>query len=127
MARVLIVDDGARLAEAETALVDAGYAVRSVCPHLAGDVVAQLENVTVVAWLMAAAEDPAANDEMLETVLLKVVDTGVRGFVFESPGGQPNRHIVHAMRTWHLPVAELADGDEFAAALTTAVNRSIGL
>lgn len=127
MARVLIVDHGARIAEAEEALIQAGYAVRSVSPRLAGDVVAQLEGVTVVAWLMGKSEDPAANEEMLETVLLKIVDTGVRGFVFEASGGEANRHVLHATRTWHLPVAEISADAEFGSALRTAVDRSIGL
>ena len=126
MARVLIVDQGERSAAAEAALSDAGYAVRSVSPALAGDVADELENVAVVAFLMGAADDPAVNDEMLETVLLKVVDTGVRGFVYEPSRTEPNRHITHAAATWHLSVAELGDGD-FGEALTTAVNRSLGI
>jgi hypothetical protein len=127
MARVLIVEPGGRIAEAEAAMSAAGYAVRSVTPQLAGDIVDQLENVTVVAYLMGDATDPATNDEMLETVLLKVVDTGVRGVVFERPGDEPNAHVEHAKATWHLSVAELETDDDFAGALTTAVNRSIGL
>jgi hypothetical protein len=126
MARVLIVESGARTAEAEAALSEAGYAVRSVAPRLAGDIVDALENVTVVAYLMADAGDPAVDDEMLETTLLKVVDTGVRGFVYESPSAELNRHIAHAVQTWHLSVTELGDGD-FGDALVTAVNRSIGI
>lgn len=127
MARVLIIEEGSRIAAAEAALADAGYAVRSVSPHLAGDIVDALENVTVVAYLMAGAADPIVNDEMLETVLLKVVDTGVRGFVYEAPGGKPNAHVAHAVETWHLSVEDFEAGDDFAEALTTAVNRSIGL
>ncbi|MGK2877294.1 MAG: hypothetical protein ACSLFF_01750 [Solirubrobacterales bacterium] len=127
MARVLIVDQGSRIEAAETALAAVGYAVRSVAPELAGDIVDQLENVTVVAYLMAGAEDPAVNDEMLETVLLKVVDTGVRGFVYERPAGEPNAHVTHAQETWHLSVAELGDEADFASAITTAANASIGI
>ncbi|MBJ7457987.1 MAG: hypothetical protein JHD02_02235 [Thermoleophilaceae bacterium] len=127
MARVLIVDQGSRIAAAEQALSEAGYAVRSVAPRLAGDIVDQLENVTVVAYLMADADDPAANDAMLETVLLKVVDTGVRGFVYERAGDSPNAHVAHAQLTWHLSVAEL-DGDAaFAEAIVAATNASIGV
>lgn len=100
--------------------------MRSVVPTLAGDIVDALENVTVVAYLMGDAADPAVHDEMLETVLLKVVDTGVRGFVYESPGGAPNKHVTHATATWHLSGAEIEPGD-FGAQLTNAVNLSIGL
>jgi hypothetical protein len=127
MARVLIVEQGPRIAAAEAALSEAGYAVRSVAPDLAGDIVDQLENVTVVAYLMGDATDPAANDEMLETVLLKVVDTGVRGFVYERAGAEPNAHVSHAEATWHLSVAELDGETDFAEAITTAANRSIGI
>jgi hypothetical protein len=127
MARVLIVEQGPRTEVAEKALADAGYAVRSVAPALAGNIVDALENVTVVAYLMGDAEDPAVHDEMLETVLLKVVDTGVRGFVYESPGGEPNKHVEHAIATWHLSVAELSGGDDFGAEVTAAANRSIGI
>lgn len=127
MARVLIVDTGERIAEAEAALAAEGYAVRSVSPTLAGDIVDALENVTVVAYLMAGAAAAATHDEMLETVLLKVVDTGVRGFVYETPEPVVNRHVAHAIETWHLSVAELSPADDFAAELVAAVNRSIGL
>ena len=64
---------------------------------------------------------------MLETVLLKVVDTGVRGFVYETPEPVVNRHVAHAIETWHLSVAELSPADDFAAELVAPVNRSIGL
>lgn len=127
MARVLIVENGPRTAEAEELLSAAGYAVRSVAPQLAGDVVDALENVTVVAYLLAGSEDPLVHDEMLETVLLKVVDTGVRGFVYEPPSDQPNRHIAHAAETWHLSVAELPRDADWGEQLVAAVNRSIGL
>jgi hypothetical protein len=128
MARVLIVDQGPRIAEAEAALTAVGYAVRSVAPELAGDVVDLLENVTVVAYLMGDAEDPAVNDSMLETVLLKVVDTGVRGVVFEhGEGSGANPHVAHAIETWHLSVAELEGAGDFGDELVTAVGRSIGL
>ncbi|MFT4049957.1 MAG: hypothetical protein QM648_09000 [Solirubrobacterales bacterium] len=126
MARVLIVESGPRAAAAEEALSGAGYAVRSVAPTLAGDIVDALENVTVVAYLLGESADPQTHDEMLETVLLKVVDTGVRGFVYEAPDDRPNEHVVHAIDTWHLSVADLESGD-FAEQLVAAVNRSIGL
>jgi hypothetical protein len=127
MARVLIIDSGPRIAAAEAALSEAGYAVRSVTPDLAGDIVDALENVTVVAYLLGDATDPATHDEMLETVLLKVVDTGVRGFVYEPASDEPNAHVEHAIATWHLSVAELDSGEDFGTALTTAANNSIGI
>lgn len=123
MARVLIVENGRRTARATESLEEAGFAVRAVSPSLPGDVFAELDNVAVVAYLMADAEDPIVDDEWLETVLLKVVDTGVRGFVYENPSGTPNKHVEHARSTWHIPIEEIASPDEIVA----AVNRSLGI
>jgi hypothetical protein len=55
------------------------------------------------------------------------VDTGVRGFVYERPPGDPNPHVDHAVATWHLSIAELEADVAFADAITTAANRSIGI
>lgn len=123
MARVLIVETGKRTADLTASVEAAGFAARSVAPSLPGDVFEALENVAVVAYLMADAEDPIVDDEWLETVLLKVVDTGVRGFVHENPSGTPNKHIEHARSTWHIPIEEIASADE----LVGAVNRSLGI
>ena len=83
--------------------------------------------------------DPAlreyATGEQLETVLLKVVDTGVRGFVFESPDGAPNSHVDHARETWHIPIEQIAagpagdgDGDEaWLESVCDAVDATLGV
>lgn len=123
MARVLIVEGGERTADVTAALEAADFAVRAVSPSLPGDVFAALDNVAVVAYLMSDAEDPIVDDEWLETVLLKVVDTGVRGFVYENPSGTPNKHVEHARSTWHIPIEEIGSADELVA----AVNRSLGI
>ena len=137
MARVLIIDRAGRADAAAAALEAAGYAVRSVeaNPLLPGHVFEELENVAVVAWLRGVGDVPheQANGEQLETVLLKVVDTGVRGFVFErSAPGEVNAHVEHARETWHIRIAELdhadpAGGPEWTAALVAAVNDSLGI
>lgn len=127
MARVLIVDRQQRAEEFAAALESAGYAVRAVDPGLAGDVVDALDNVAVVAYLLGADADPAAHDEMLATVLLKVVDTGVRGFVYErAAAGETSRHVEHARETWHLSVAEVDPGVT-AQELVDASNRALGI
>lgn len=123
MARVLIVEPGPRTAQATEALEAAGFAVRAVAPSLPGDVFEALDNVAVVAYLMDPSDEPLAHDEWLETVLLKVVDTGVRGFVYENVSGDANRHVDHARETWHIPIEEVADLDDLVA----AVNRSLGI
>lgn len=128
MARVLIVEQGARAAAAAEAVEQAGFAVRVVSPSLPGDVFDALENVAVVAYLMADAEDQSVDDEWLETVLLKVVDTGVRGFVYERVGEQGNTHVDHARSTWHIPIEEISfDAADDWSPLVGAVNRSLGI
>lgn len=123
MARVLIVESGERIERATELLESADFAVRAVTPSLPGDVFDALDNVAVVAYLMDRSPAPLAHDEWLETVLLKVVDTGVRGFVYENTTGEANRHIVHARETWHIPIEEIADEGDLVA----AVNRSLGI
>lgn len=136
MARVLIVDRAGRGGAVSSALAGRGYAVREVEgePLLPGHVVDALENVAVVCWLMGRGDGPGApgpevNGEQLETVLLKVVDTGVRGFVFERPDGQSNAHVEHARVTWHIPIEELdaGDGDSWVMAVCDAVDAALGI
>ncbi|MBI5310628.1 MAG: hypothetical protein HZB14_06320 [Actinobacteria bacterium] len=137
MARVLIVDRAGRGANVAAALRGRDYAVREVegDPLLPGHVFAALENVTVVCWLMGAGEGqhPEVNGEQLETVLLKVVDTGVRGFVFERPGDATNAHVEHARATWHIPIEEISAGREDDAgeawlnAVCDAVDATLGI
>jgi hypothetical protein len=147
MARVLIVERAGRGERLGHALRERGYAVRAIDtdPPLPGRVLDALEDVSVVCWLMALGEGlhPEVNAAQLEAVLLKVVDTGVRGFVFERPGdgNSPNPYVEHARATWHIPVAEvhvggaLADAaargdgaaqDGWIAAVTAAVDTTLG-
>ncbi|MBI4897331.1 MAG: hypothetical protein HY827_03080 [Actinobacteria bacterium] len=121
MARVLIVERAGREERVAEVLRGRDYAVRTVeaDPLLPGHVFELLDGVAVVCWLMGAGEglNPEANGEQLETVLLKVVDTGVRGFVFEREDDAPNEHVEHARATWHIPIEEVpAGGSDIAGA-----------
>lgn len=135
MARVLIIERAGRTAALSEALEKRGYAVCTVDadPLLPGHVVEALENVAVVCWLMAAGEnlDEEVNGEQLESVLRKVVDTGVRGFVLERPGDAPNARLEHARETWHIPVAEVAagpdGGERWTADVVAAVGSTLGI
>jgi hypothetical protein len=136
MARVLIVERAGRGERVRSALEAAGFAVRSVDhePLMPGHVVEGLDNVAVVAWLLGAGEnlDPEIHGDQLETVLLKVVDTGVRGVVFErGSDGAANGHVDHARATWHIPIVEIEAGpggdDAWVASVVAAVNESLGI
>ncbi|MFY9263877.1 MAG: hypothetical protein WAO61_00390 [Solirubrobacterales bacterium] len=135
MARVLIVDRSGRAGAVTQALAARDFAVRTVDddPLLPGHVVDALDAVTVVCWLMGAGAGRSleANGEQLQTVLLKIVDTGVRGVVFERPGDAPNEHVEHARDTWHIPIAEVdadpAGGEDWLAAICSAVGETLGV
>jgi nucleoside-diphosphate-sugar epimerase len=111
MARILIVGCGCRGSGLAEELVSAGHAVRGSTRHDAGlariealgaeAVVAdpgrlatltpQLEGVTLLCWLMGTAEGPpeavaAVNGPRLESMLDAIVDTPVRGVVYEAAG-----------------------------------------
>ncbi len=110
MARVLIVGCGCRGQELARQLADAGHAVRGTTrdasrlteieaagaegavadPDRLGTLLPLLAGVTVVCWLMgtASGDDVAPlHGDRLESLLAKLVDSGVRGLVYEAAGG----------------------------------------
>ena len=162
MARALIVGCGCRGRALGERLAESGWAVRGTTrsegsleaieaagieaavadPERPGTVLDLVGDVTVVHWLLASAGgEPetveAIHGPRLERLLEKIVDTPVRGFVYEAEGSAPaatregGRRIVEtAAATWRIPVAFLeadpADPDAWTAgavAATTAVLR----
>jgi 3-hydroxyisobutyrate dehydrogenase-like beta-hydroxyacid dehydrogenase len=108
MARVLIVGCGCRGRSLAAALLADGHAVRGTTrgaglaeidaagaeavladPDRLGTVMAQLAGVTAACWLMGSATGETAADlhgPRLETLLERLVDTPVRGIVYEAAG-----------------------------------------
>jgi uncharacterized protein YbjT (DUF2867 family) len=111
MARALIVGCGCRGRELAAGLIERGWLVRgttrngAAAPDIAdagaepelvdpGDLAALLErigDVTLVYWLLGSARgDPKAVEQLhgdrLERLLEELVDTPVRGFVYEAAG-----------------------------------------
>jgi uncharacterized protein YbjT (DUF2867 family) len=99
-------------------------------------------DVTVVHWLLGSAEgEPAAIEAIhgprLERFMEKLVDTPVRGFVYEAAGLVPRRHLERgeeivraAAETWRIPV-EVVDADpgdprEWAGEMVVATLRLVG-
>ncbi len=160
MARALLVGCGCLGRGAGTALLQRGWAVRGTSrsqpglaqidaagiepaeadPDRLGTIVELLGDVTVLAWLPAAGVSDAEvrnrlNGERLGSLLEKVVDSPVRGFVLAaSPGAavaDPARALLaDAERRWRIPfrVAERERGGEGASAgaLADAVEAVIG-
>lgn len=158
MARVLLTGTPQRLAPVAERLVAEGFAVRcavaggapvvagaqsvDASPDLPGGIVMALEGVAVVCWLLGdeAWSDPDLHDSKLETMLLRVVDTGVRGFVYELPSGftaapalalAGGKQVAHANETWHIPCEAIStagqSGQQLAECVSAAVHRTLGI
>jgi hypothetical protein len=99
---------------AEFALADPGR-LATLVPHLTG--------VTVVCWLLGPVARPELHGERLRTVLEHIVDTPVRGFVYEhGPGADLVRSASERFRMPARVVAEPpGEHEEWLAAMRAAV------
>ncbi len=74
---------------------------------------------------------PQLNSERLGSLLHKLVDSPVRGFVFESPAdGRGVELVEDAIARWHLPaeIVRAPRGETgWAEAVADAVEASVGL
>jgi len=155
LARALIVGCGCRGQALGAALGGAGYAVRGTSrsparvleleqagidgvvadPDRLGTLLPALAGVTVVCWLMGSAGDsPDVHGGRLRSLMEHLVDTPVRGLVYESAGTveaallERGASIVReASLTWHIRVemvdTDPASHDDWLAAMTAAVTR----
>jgi nucleoside-diphosphate-sugar epimerase len=162
MARALLVGCGCHGRELGRALLDDGWAVRGTSrsaagaaaireagiepaiadPDRVGTVLDHVGDVTVVAWLLGSATGTpeaieAVNRLRLESLLEKLVDSPVRGFVYEG-AGSADRSVLdvgaelveRAGRMWMIPIRIVRaerDGDggwttAMAAAVTGVIS-----
>jgi hypothetical protein len=112
VARILIVAGGCRGRELATSLAVEGHVVRITTRSEAGRAAIEacgaecwvgtperlatlrgsLDGVTLVCWLLAGASGrldavEELHTERLESFLVQVIDTTVRGFIYEAPAG----------------------------------------
>jgi uncharacterized protein YbjT (DUF2867 family) len=163
VARVLIVGCGCRGQALARELVAAGHAVRGTTrdparveairaagaepyvgdPDRIGTLMEALVGVTVVCWLMGTATgEPeqvfALHDGRLRMLWEKVVDTPVRGVVYEACGSVGEAALVRgeavarvAHETWRIPLEYVredpCDRSAWLAAARGAVDRLLGL
>jgi nucleoside-diphosphate-sugar epimerase len=163
VARVLIVGCGCRGQGLARELVAAGHAVRGTTrdparqdaiaatgaepyvgdPDRIATLMGALGGVTVVCWMLASATGPAESvyalhDGRLRMFWEKLVDTPVRGVVYEAAGtvdpaalirGEAVARVAH--ETWRIPLeylrADPADAAAWTAAGRAAVHRLLGL
>jgi hypothetical protein len=108
-------------------------------PDRLGTVLPALAGVSAVCWLMGTASGTgeAVHGPRLRSLLAKLVDTPVRGFVYEAAGSVPAGTLAagaavvrEAGETWRMPVAVIEVGperpEEWLGAMTAAVGAVLG-
>jgi len=154
---VLIVGCGCRGRELAAALVAEGHAVRGTTrrpeaadaieaagaeavvadPDRLATLLPALEGVSAACWLMGSVAVPALHGERLETLLETLVDTPVRGLVYEGAGsvagellGKGAALASAAAERWRMPIEIVdrnpADRGAWLAGMTRAVGRVLG-
>ena len=154
MARALIVGCGCRGRELGQALLAEGWAVRGTSrraeglaaieevgieaaladPDRPGTLLELVGDVAVLVYLLGSAQgDPEAlaaiHGLRLERLAEHIVDTPVRGVVYEATGSveaatlTPGAEILReAERTWRIPVAILGEGDSALEAVARLIS-----
>jgi predicted dinucleotide-binding enzyme len=150
MARVLIVPCGCRGRALAAELAAAGHAVRGTTrsqanaeairaagaepyvgdPDRIGTLMDAIAGVTIVCWLMGTLPVPELHEGRLRMLWEKLVDTPVRGVVYEGALPQGEQVARSASRTWRIPLeildADPLDHDAWLAAARDAVDRLVG-
>ena len=150
MARVLVVGCGGRGQALARDLVAAGYAVRGTSrdprrfpdieaagaepaiadPDRIATIMPCLEAVTIVCWLMRGADNPELDGGRLRMLCERLVDTPVRGLVYERAGDEGEAIVRDAAERWNIPVAVLATDPascaEWSAEAAAAVESLLG-
>jgi nucleoside-diphosphate-sugar epimerase len=141
MARVLIIPCGCRGQALARELVAAGHVVRGTTrdpaktaaiaaagaepyvgdPDRIGTLMDALAGVTIVCWLMGTVPVPELHGGRLRMLFEKLVDTPVRGVVYEGSHGEAIAR--DAAERWRIPVAVLPAG----GSARLAVDRLLGL
>ncbi|HEX5782713.1 MAG TPA: NAD(P)H-binding protein [Solirubrobacteraceae bacterium] len=136
MARVLIVPCGCRGQALARELVAAGHAVRGTTrseertadiaaagaepyvgdPDRIGTLMDALAGVTVLCWLFGTLPDPDLHGGRLRMLFEKLVDTPVRGVVYERALPEGEAIARDAAERWRIPVEIIDSGaDAYAA------------
>ena len=142
MARVLIVPCGCRGRELAGELVAAGHAVRGTTrtparthaiaatgaepyvgdPDRIGTLMDALSGVTVLCWLFGGVPDVDLHGGRLRMLFSKLVDTPVRGVVYEPALPAGERIARDAAERWRIPVEVVEPGGA-----RLAVDRLLGI
>ena len=92
---------------ARVAIAAAGAEAVVADPDRLATLVPHLRGVTVVCWLMGPVAAPSLHGERLQTLLEHLVDTPVRGLVYEAGAGAG---LVRAAgERWRMPVGVVSE------------------
>jgi uncharacterized protein YbjT (DUF2867 family) len=136
VARVLIVGCGCRGQALARALRAAGHAVRGTTrdpakaealaaagaepyvgdPDRIATLMDALTGVTIVVWLLGTVPERDLHDGRLRMMFEKLVDTPVRGFVYE--GGEGVALARACAATWNIPLEVIPAGADAAPAVS---------
>jgi prephenate dehydrogenase len=126
-----------RSPERATELEAAGIEGVVADPDRLATLVPAIAGVTVVCWLMgSAAGSPEVHGARLRTLMEHLVDTPVRGFVYEAAGAvdaavleRGTQIVREASETWRIPAevvtADPADHDAWLGAMMDAVETTL--
>ena len=133
----------ARGADGVAAIDAAGIDGAKADPNRIGTVLDRVDDVAVVVWALGSATGPhdlvaAAHGERLEHLLGRLVDTPVRGFVYEAAGSAPATALAagaaavrDAERRWRIPTAVVeqppSDYEGWVGAMAAATSSVLGL
>ncbi len=128
--------------ENEDDILDAGLAAAVADPDRVGTVLEHVGDVTLVFWLLGSATGDgdavaALHGPRLERLMEEVVDTPVRGVVYEAAGAVARELleggaaiVATASERWRIPVeivqADPADRDRWLDAMVGAAERLTG-
>jgi len=118
-------------------LLAAGIEAAAADPDRLGTIMPQLAGVSVVCWLLGSAVGDGVADlhgPRLETLLERLVDTPVRGFVYEAAGTVDAEllrggaaAVGEAAQRWRIPAqvveADPADHEAWLGAMRASVER----
>ena len=127
VARILIVGCGCRGRELGRELGERGHAIRGTSrteagraaieqagfegviadPGRLGTLLPHLQGTSVLCWLMGTVPDPALNEERFAALLDTLVDTHVRGAVYEAGAGHAAAE--RAAATYRMPVERVGE------------------
>ena len=159
MARALIVGCGCSGRALGSELLEEGWAVRGTSrtaegldaieaagiepvradPEQPGTILELVDDVAILIWLLGSATGdtvPEIHGPRLESLLERLVETPVRGFIYEGVGSVDAEllaggaeHVRNAERTWRIPVTVTAtpreEGPAWVEELENAVVESI--